>query len=271
MPQNWKDYSTGFIALLAIIGVLTLGGKFFGKSDTSDKVIQSILPKSEKTTEKVRLLVRSEENNELNEPIGDVSVEFAVSNGSPSTKKTSSDGYADIEIPAGVDVRIYLNHKDYLKKNFTINSSVEPGKTKDYFLKRKAKQNLSSMAVPSPSMSSLPDVMISGEWKGKYTCALGVTGVTVAIVQTGNKVIADFLLYPVPENPTIPSGQAKYEGDFNPVSRSISFPMGKWINQPGPLWKAFGFYGKFDENLETFSGKVDYYSCKEINLIRKEI
>ncbi|MGF1977117.1 MAG: hypothetical protein RMY30_016280 [Nostoc sp. CmiSLP01] len=252
------------IALLAMLGFIALREKFFGTSNTPDTTAQSISPKPEKMTEKVRLLIRSEEDNELNEPIENVSVEFAVSNGSSSIKKTGNDGYADIEIPQGVDVVIYLKHKDYVQRKYTINSGVEPGKTKEYFLKRKLKANLSSISIPSK-----PEPTISGVWEGRYTCSLGITGVTVAIAQTGNKVIADFSPYPVPENPNIPRGVAKYEGDFNSTSRSIYFPRGTWIHQPAPFWTAFGFQGQFDENLEKFSGNMDHHSCKTINLSRK--
>jgi hypothetical protein len=96
-----------------------------------------------------------------------------------------------------------------------------------------------------------------------------LTGVTIAIAQTGNKVIAEFSLGPVPESPNIPRGIAKYEGDFNSISRRMSFPRGTWIQQPAPFWTAFGFQGQFDENLETFSGNMDHHSCTTINLRRK--
>jgi hypothetical protein len=127
--------------------------------------------------------------------------------------------------------------------------------------------------VQTPSSTSIqtpkPEPTISGEWEGKYTCSKQVTGVTIAIVQTGNKVIAEFSLGPVPESPNIPRGIAKYEGDFNPISRRMSFPRGTWIEQPAPFWTAFGFQGQFNENLETFSGKMDHHSCTTINLRRK--
>lgn len=265
MSQTWKNYIMGTIALLAMMGFLTLREKFFGTSDTSDTIAQSISPKIEKETEKVRLLIRSEEDNELNEPIENVDVEFAVSNGSSYIQKTGNDGYAYIEIPQGVDVVIYLKHKDYVQRKYTLNSSVQLGKTKEYFLKRKPKASLSSISI-----QSVPEPTVSGEWKGTYTCSKGITGVTVAIAQTGNKAIADFSLYPVPENPNIPRGLAKYEGDFNSTSRSMRFSRGTWIDQPAPFWTAFGFQGQFDENLEMFSGKMDHYSCTNINLKRKD-
>ena len=121
----------------------------------------------------------------------------------------------------------------------------------------------------APTQVPRSEPKISGEWEGKYTCSQGVTGVTIAIDQTGNKVIAELSLYPVAENPNIPRGLAKYEGNFNSISRRMIFPEGTWLNNPGLFWTAFGFQGQFDENLEIFSGKMDHRSCTIFNLRRK--
>jgi hypothetical protein len=119
---------------------------------------------------------------------------------------------------------------------------------------------------------------ISGEWAGTYVCSQGVIGVTVYIEQTGSTVVADLRLYPPSENSDIPSeekryegsdGRAIYKGDFNSISRYMRFPQGEWSKSPGFLWKAFGFQGQFDENLETFSGNMDHSGCKTFNLKRK--
>ncbi|WAL59105.1 hypothetical protein [Thermocoleostomius sinensis] len=132
---------------------------------------------------------------------------------------------------------------------------------------------------PTPIQTPKPEPTISGEWEGKYICSKRITGVTVAMAQTGNKVIADFVLYPPRENSDIPrgverydgrSGSARYQGDFNPTSRLINFPRGTWREQPAPFWTAFGFHGEFDENLETFSGRMDHHSCTTINLTKKD-
>lgn len=142
------------------------------------------------------------------------------------------------------------------------NSSTEAAKSP-------TPQNSVQPPSSTPTQTPKPEPTISGEWEGRYTCSKGITGVTIAIAQTGNKVIAEFSLYPVPENPNIPRGVAKYEGDFNSTSRRMSFPRGTWIDEPAPFWTAFGFQGQFDESLETFSGKMEHHSCTTINLRRK--
>ena len=148
------------------------------------------------------------------------------------------------------------------------NSSTEAAK-----LSTSAKESIFQENIQNPSSISVqipkPDLTISGQWEGRYTCSKQVIGVTLAIAQSGNKVIAEFTLGPVPENPIIPRGLAKYEGDFHPISRRMSFPRGAWINQPTLFWTAFGFQGQFDEKLETFSGKMEHHSCTAIDLKRK--
>lgn len=262
MFEQWKNYVIGIIGLLAVLGFLTLGEKFWGKTDTPDTTTQSIPPKPSTVMEKVRLRIRSEEDSEL---IKNVSVEFAVSNGSSFTGITGDDGYVDIEIPQGVEVKVRLKHKDYFPRNYTLNLSVEPNKTKDYFLKRKPKANLSSV------LTSEPKPTISGVWEGTYKCYQGITGATVTIDQTGNdEVHAIFDFYPVSNNQNILSGKIEYKAEkFYSTSRFIRFPPGTWMDRPAITWTAFGFHGQFDENLEKFSGKMDHYSCGTINLTRK--
>ena len=121
-----------------------------------------------------------------------------------------------------------------------------------------------------PSSTPTPIPTISGIWEGTYVCSLGVTGVTIDVSQSENTVIADFSLYPVPENPNIPRGLARYQGDFNSTSRRISFPKGTWINKPDSFWTAYPFHGQFDENFKNFSGEIDGYRCTTINLSKKD-
>ncbi|QKQ74207.1 hypothetical protein [Nostoc sp. TCL240-02] len=262
MSQTWKNYIMVAIALPAMLGFVALGEKFLGTSETPGTIPGSISTKPE--TETVKLRIRSKGDKE---PIQDVSVEFAVSNGSSSTKPTDSGGYTDIEIPKGVDIEIFLRHKEYAPENYRINSDIERGKVKEFYLKRKPKVSSSSISTPSE-----PEPTISGVWIGKYACKQGITGVNVTITQTGDEVKAIFSFYPVPENPNIPSGKAEYKGNFYSTSREIIFPQGTWIDRPAINWTAYGFNGQFDENLETFSGKMDHYSCRTrtINLTRKD-
>lgn len=144
MSEKWISYFRTTILLLALIGISSLFRNLV-TPDPPRPIPPSPSPTFDKTTEKVRLLVRSQEEKK---PIQDVSVEFAVSNGPSVTEPTDSSGFADIEIPQGVNVVIHLNHKDYVRATYTLNPSVEPGKTKEFFLKLKAKASVPSISTP---------------------------------------------------------------------------------------------------------------------------
>jgi hypothetical protein len=133
-------------------------------------------------------------------------------------------------------------------------------------------------SVPTPSPTFTPTPLperssgISGQWVGKYTCSQGITGVTVTIEESKGRAKAVFSLYPLPENPSVPRGISRYDkGVFDSNSRRIGFPEGEWElgSKPGDNWKAFGFRGRFDEDLQAFSGEIDGYRCTNIELTRK--
>ena len=75
-----------------------------------------------------------------------------------------------------------------------------------------------SLVIPINSINPQP---ILGVWKGKYSCAQGITGVTLVLDQNDkNKKIIDgtFVFYPTRLNPQVPNGSL-------PSSIwSISFP-----------------------------------------------
>jgi len=152
MPEKWKYAVLGIIFVLATTGFFTLKGVLF--LDQSDpRTPPTPIPTATQPIEKVRLRVRSENK----EPIPNVSVEFAVSNGSSSTKLTDTGGYTDIEIPKGVGVEIYLKHRDYDPQNYIVNSEVEPGKTKEFTLKLRARADSRSIPIlPAPDHPSTP-------------------------------------------------------------------------------------------------------------------
>ena len=219
----------------------------------------------------VEIIVKTE----TGEALEGVKVEV-IAKGPPEPEFTDINGYVKIKILGREDVLVTLSKSGYPTQNFTTNLLIDRNRV------RVVRFNKSGQAkqIPIPDQhieaeKPLPSTLnesntISGQWIGTYTCSQGVTGVTVALDQTGNKVVADFFLYPIPENPNVPRGMSRYVGDFNSTSRRTNFPEGTWINKPGSCWRAFGFHGEFDENLEAFFGTMEHYSCKVINLTRKK-
>ena len=110
---------------------------------------------------------------------------------------------------------------------------------------------------------------INGRWKGRYLCGQGYTGVTLTINQKAAEVSAEFDLYPLPENPGVPKGVALYQGVFDQTSRQMLLRGVKWLKQPAPGWVIVDFFGGFDSQLRSFSGRKLNTSCKNIVLVRE--
>jgi hypothetical protein len=216
---------------------------------------------------------------ETGEPLAGVKVQV-VAKGAPENQYTDDNGYAKLNISSKGDVRVTLSKPGYTTKDFNINLSNDQNTVRYVRLAKlgqpegsspERKHQETSILLPTPTAMPSPKAsnMIFGQWVGTYTCAKGITGVSIDIDQSNNKIIADFSLYPVPENPNIPRGLARYEGDFNSTSRRISFSQGTWINRP-ENWEAYPFHGQFDENLKTFSGEMNGYRCTTVKLKKKD-
>jgi len=121
---------------------------------------------------------------------------------------------------------------------------------------------------PKPQPSASNNGSINGKWIGKYTCAQGITGVTLTINQKGTEIIAEFELYPVPENPNLPRGIALFRGTFNLNTLEMSLKGVKWIQSPGAGWGIVDFSGKFDSSLNRFTGRKQHPGCGSIELVR---
>jgi hypothetical protein len=124
----------------------------------------------------------------------------------------------------------------------------------------------SNTAVPAQAPNT---ANINGRWKGRYLCGQGFTGVTLTIKQQAANVIAEFDLYPLPENPGVPKGIALYQGLFDQNSRQMLLRGVKWLKQPAAGWVIVDFFGRFDSQLRSFSGRKLNTSCKNIVLVRE--
>jgi hypothetical protein len=88
----------------------------------------------------VRIRVWTGKNREA---VSGVEVEFVVSNGPPAKNTTDTNGYTSIEIPNGIDVRVTFRKKGFKTDNYTINPSINTGKTIEYELHPELQQSLS--------------------------------------------------------------------------------------------------------------------------------
>jgi hypothetical protein len=97
-------------------------------------------------------------------------------------------------------------------------------------------------------------MQISGKWVGSYTCAQGVTGLTVTMTGSmTSQVIATFEFYPLPQNPRIASGKYNMKGSYSMGALVLS--GSSWINQPAG-YRMVGLDGRITSNGKVFSGNI---------------
>lgn len=106
----------------------------------------------------------------------------------------------------------------------------------------------------------------AGLWQGTYTCAQGLTGITMLIADGENgslNAIWDF--YAVSSNPGVPTGAVALTGSHS--GSQVSLTPNRWIYQPagygaGPLTMTIGADGN------TLSGPVRLAGCTTLALSR---
>jgi hypothetical protein len=70
-----------------------------------------------------------------------------------------------------------------------------------------------------------------GAWSGTYGCSQGITGLTLTIEDLGDRAVeATYDFYAVPENPGVPSGSYRMEGNY--VDGEMVLTGVEWIDQP---------------------------------------
>jgi murein DD-endopeptidase MepM/ murein hydrolase activator NlpD len=73
--------------------------------------------------------------------------------------------------------------------------------------------------------------ILAGTWVGTYSCIQGETGLRLIIrAGSGNSLQAEFVFYPIPTNPTVPSGSFAMTGSYSDAN--VALKQDHWINQP---------------------------------------
>lgn len=108
---------------------------------------------------------------------------------------------------------------------------------------------------------------IVGTWVGSYTCSQGLTGLQLIIAASANdQLTATFNFYPLPNNPSVPSGSFSMTGTFSP--NSVVLNQDQWINQP-PGYVMVNLVGvPPSASTPTFAGSVLGPGCTTFSLDR---
>jgi outer membrane protein OmpA-like peptidoglycan-associated protein len=109
---------------------------------------------------------------------------------------------------------------------------------------------------------------VLGEWVGTYTCAQGLTGLTLTIAEaTPTRARALFHFYADSRNPRVPSGCFTMDGAYDPASGQLRLEGRDWLLRPNGYYVVH-FDGDIDARGERFSGKVRIRNCGTFDLTR---
>ncbi|MBN9614301.1 MAG: DnaJ domain-containing protein [Acidobacteriales bacterium] len=96
---------------------------------------------------------------------------------------------------------------------------------------------------------------LSGSWVGKYTCAQGITGLTLTIAESADGGLSGiFDFYPVPGGNHFPEGSYSGAVTADPDGR-FEFKPQRWISQP-PGFTAVALSGRYSADAQRVQGQV---------------
>ncbi|MGM0855862.1 MAG: OmpA family protein [Pseudomonadota bacterium] len=111
---------------------------------------------------------------------------------------------------------------------------------------------------------------VLGKWVGTYTCAQGLTGVTLSIAEaTSIRARAMFHFYADPRNPNVPSGCFTMDGNYEPSTGELQLKGSEWLLRPSN-YRLVSFNGIIDAEGRDFQGLVSGAPrCTTFNLTRQ--
>jgi eukaryotic-like serine/threonine-protein kinase len=126
-----------------------------------------------------------------------------------------------------------------------------------------------------PEESEKRTKRMAGVWEGTYTCAQGLTGLTLTLWGEDQALQGEFSFHPVPANPGVPSGAFRMRGRSpSPGTVVLHASNADWIRRP-ERYVVVGLAGSTEGS--TFAGRVtdgaggpSAIGCTTFTLRRKE-
>lgn len=107
--------------------------------------------------------------------------------------------------------------------------------------------------------------LLSGEWRGSYTCYQGITALTLFIEPDGERWSGTFAFGPNKDNKTVPSGS--YELVITEIDGHFHMEPGNWIKRPEG-YVAVALDGSVSDDLMMLSGAMDFDGCTTFETLR---
>lgn len=122
-----------------------------------------------------------------------------------------------------------------------------------------------ALCLAMASGSARANDLLSGEWKGAYSCYQGLTALTLSIHPHGERWGGTFFFGPVKGNKGVPQGA--YSVTVTQDGDHFHFEPSGWIQEP-PNYAMVGLDGTMSSNLDTLSGAVLFEGCQSFQVSR---
>lgn len=130
-------------------------------------------------------------------------------------------------------------------------------------------QNNSKYGVDISELLTNSSIILTGNWKGTYSCGQSSTNLNLKISQiTSSKIGAVFEFFANRNNPSIPSGSFNMIGTFDSKTNKIKLRATNWINQPTG-YVTVDLDGTVTQGNTKISGEVLDSACSTFALERK--
>ena len=148
--------------------------------------------------------------------------------------------------------------------NTGIVTAIAAGDTVTITATSEGKSGTSRVVVVAPSTGS----PVVGNWVGSYVCLQGLQGLTVSIISNNaGAVTAQFTFYPLPANPSVPSGSFLMRGTLAGNTLNLDADESDWIVQPSG-WGTVDLHGTISQGGNTWSGTTIGQACGDFTLTR---
>lgn len=100
---------------------------------------------------------------------------------------------------------------------------------------------------------------LSGGWAGEYTCAQGLTSITLELREAkAGDVRAVATFYENAKNPGVPSGCFTLQGRYEAKTGKLLLKQVQWIQRPDTTWYMIDLDGRLDKSGQTYTGDVRF-------------
>lgn len=127
-----------------------------------------------------------------------------------------------------------------------------------------------SNVAPRTTGERVHDLPQHTTWSGAYTCAQGLTALTLTLDVTGaGDATAIFDFGPIEENPSLPHGSYRMRGRLFPRGASLQLRLDPdaWIDQP-PGYMMVGLDTTLDRTRRYLDGRITDERCGQLSLRR---